>query len=94
MILSWQIAKRRIARKETPGVIASWSLVLMDGALLLVVMALLWAPITAWLTALLAPWAFYAALFVIFFVPIQAVLINAAIWAVFSRSQDNDTPNT
>ena len=89
MILSWQIAKRRIAKNERPGFLAAWSLVLLDGALLMGLLWVLWAPVTAALEGL-GTGLFYALLFVIFFLPIQAVLITSAIWAVFSRYHDTD----
>jgi hypothetical protein len=93
MLFSRQIAKRRIARQERPGFMAAWSLVLLDGALIMAVLWLLWGPVTTTLAGTLNEWVFYGLLFVIFFVPIQVVLITSAIWAVYARWQDQDTTN-
>ncbi len=91
MIVSRQIAKRRIASGERPGALAAWGLVLLDWVIVLAVLALLWQPVMR---------AIYAAqpgngltfliLFVIFFVPMQVVLIISSIWAVKSRWDEKD----
>jgi Na+-driven multidrug efflux pump len=89
MILSRQIAKQRIAKNERPSFVAAWSLVLMDGALIFGLLALLWAPVVSRVMTPDAGVISYAILFMVFFVPSQAVLFIASLWAVMSRVQDD-----
>lgn len=87
MILSWKIAKGRIAKGVRPSFFGAWSLVLADALALVAVFAVLWSPFSA-LTAGWPTWAIAAALFAIGFIPIQGVLINSALWAAKSRWED------
>ena len=80
MILSRIIAKHRIANGEHPKWIAAWLPVLADGAILFAVLYLLFPFVSEALSGLAISWVF-AAFFLLYFVPIQIVLILSALWA-------------
>ena len=92
MILSRAMARRRIASGIRPGWIGAWGLVAVDTLTLFGAMAL-----TFWLTAGLfvtwPTWAAIVALILLFFIPLQIILITSALWAARSRwSDENDAP--
>jgi len=92
MIVSWRIAKGRIAKGVRPSFLRAWGLVLLDALLLVAIFALLWSPFRS-MTADWPNWATAAALFAIGFIPIQGVLITSALWAAKSRWDDQrETP--
>ena len=92
MILSRHIARRRIAAGAKPGWIAAWGLVAVDALTLFGIMALMfWMArdmVSAWPT-----WAAIMVLVLLFFIPVQVVLITSAFWATRSRWVD-ETPHT
>ena len=91
MILSRQVARRRIAAEVRPGWIGAWGLVLADTLMLLGLMALVfWAArgvVATWPT-----WAAITLLVLVFFIPTQIVLITSALWAAKSRWTDDSPP--
>ncbi len=92
MILSYTIARRRIAAGRRPSWFGAWGLVGADALALAVVFALLWGPFQNLTAALDFPtWARVAALFAVCFIPMQAVLILSSLWAAKSRWDDDDT---
>lgn len=92
MIASWRIGRARVARNERPGWLAAWGLVGLDFAAILIVFALIWQPLIS---------AVYAAqpsnavtiliMLIVFFVPLQVVMITSSLWA--SRSRWEDKPD-
>ncbi|WP_394155438.1 hypothetical protein [Loktanella salsilacus] len=91
MILSRTLARRRIAAGVRPGWLAAWLLVICDTVILLALLAgaiwLGYSPLMA-----LPVWARIITLFVLFFVPLQLVLITSSMWATRSRWQDTAPP--
>ena len=90
MILSRTLARARIARKERPGILAAWLPVLFDACTLFAAGLAVW-PMIAALTADLSVPLTIAILFAVYFVPVQAVLITASLWATRSRWDDTET---
>ena len=89
MIISYTIAKRRIAAGHRPGWIGAWGLGGLDALSLIFVFALIWVPFQSLSDALNFPtWASIAALFALCFIPMQAVLILSSLWAAKSRWDD------
>ena len=91
MIFSRSIAKKRIAAGERPGWLAAWWPVLADGLSIIAVLALI-SPFLGMVLAEagnLPSLTFIAILFVVYFIPFQAVLILSTIWAVKSSWQDD-----
>ena len=93
MILSRHLARRRIAAGVRPGWVAAWGPVAVDALTLSATLALVF-----WLAgdhvAGLPTWAAVTTLVVVFFVPVQAVLIISAFWAARSRWAGDLPPNT
>lgn len=87
MILSRTIARRRIAAGVRPGWVGAWGLVAIDTLTLLTLMAAVF-----WLSrgvfATWPTWAAVTALVLVFFIPLQGVLIISALWAARSRWND------
>ena len=89
MILSWRIARRRIAAGHRPSWRAAWALVFADGVLILSVLAGLWGPVIGTMARLdFSMPATIFGLFVIFFAPLQIVLVVSSLWAAKSRWSD------
>ena len=91
MILSRIIAKHRIASGEHPKWIAAWLPVVADGAILFVILYALFPVLNGWMNAqgLALGWVF-ALFFLLYFIPIQIVLILSALWAAKSRNTHDD----
>lgn len=88
MVLSRTIARRRVAAGIYPSWLEAWGLVMFDTVLFFVIAGLS-APITmSWLGPSLGVWGI-ASLFVIYFIPMQIVLITSAMWAAKSRWSDD-----
>ena len=89
MVLSRMLARRRIAAGTRPGWIGAWGLVAVDTLTLFAVMALVF-----WLSqGLFATWPVWAsvtALVLVFFIPLQIVLVTSAMWAARSRWSDDN----
>lgn len=96
MIISRTLAKSRIAQGHVPGRLAAWGPVFADAVILF---GILFA-IFPWLIGLLADlnlWVKVLVLFLVYFVPIQMVLITSAFWAAKSQvppSDDSDQPRS
>ncbi len=92
MIISYTIARRRIAAGQRPSWIGAWGLVGVDALALALLFGLLWTPFQALTQNFNFPtWATIAALFAVCFIPMQAVLILSSLWAAKSRWDDSDT---
>ena len=92
MILSRALGRGRVARGERPGWLAAWAPVAVDAVAVLAVTGALAAVLTGWLLAQAAPmWLVVAALVLVVFLPVQAVLIVSAMWAARSRWADRET---
>jgi len=89
MILSRTIARRRVAAGIRPSWFEAWSLVIFDAVLFFGIAGLSAPYIMGGLAASKGVWL-YVALFVIYFVPMQIVLITSAMWAAKSRWSDED----
>lgn len=84
MIVSRTVARHRIATGTRPGWFGAWSLVAVDALLLFAVMVLAFGAAQGLLHSW-PVWAAILALFLVFFIPLQIVLITAALWAAKSR---------
>ena len=94
VILSRTLAKRRIAAGKRPGWFAAWAPVAVDTTSLIMLYALLWTPFrTLTLQFNFPVWASVAALFALFFIPLQGILIVSSIWATKSRWSEDDNEN-
>ncbi|RYH04310.1 hypothetical protein EU805_02780 [Salipiger sp. IMCC34102] len=86
MILSRWSARRHIAAGSRPGWLMAWGPVAADAILLALVFALalpaIWPTLMGW-----PIWLRILALFAGVFLPIQAVLITASLWAARARGQ-------
>jgi len=88
MILSRTIARSRIAAGKTPSWSGAWGLVAVD-AIVFFTLAGLSAPyIVGGLADSRGAWV-YIALFAVYFIPMQGVLIISALWAAKSRWVDD-----
>lgn len=94
MIISRTIAKYRIAQGDHPKWIAAWLPVLADGAVLFALLYLFFPFVSSLTEGLVLGWVF-ALFFVLYFIPIQIVLILSALWAARSRNthDDRDQPS-
>ncbi|SMY08127.1 hypothetical protein [Flavimaricola marinus] len=89
MVTSWLIGRGRVASGVRPSWLAAWGLVAFDFAALLAVFALIFPPLMSYVYAAQpGALATVAIMFMVFFVPMQLVLITASIWASKSRWQD------
>lgn len=88
MILSRLIARRRVAAGTCPSWFEAWSLVMLDAVLFFCIAGLSAPLIVGGLAASKGAWV-YAALFAIYFIPMQIVLITSAMWATKSRWSDD-----
>tara|TARA_R100000935_G_scaffold10685_2_gene21300 strand:+ start:1644 stop:1934 length:291 start_codon:yes stop_codon:yes gene_type:complete len=93
MILSRTLARRTIAAGVRPSWLGAWVPVICDTVILLVLLiGALWlgySPLMA-----LPIWARIITLFVLFFAPLQLVLITSSMWATRSRWQDPTPPQS
>jgi hypothetical protein len=89
MLLSRTIARRRIAAGDTPGWFAAWGLVAADAMIFCTIAGLSAPYIVGGLAESRGAWV-YVALFAIYFIPMQGVLIISALWAAKSRWVDVD----
>ena len=87
MILSRTIARRRVAAGTRPSWFEAWGLVMFDAVLFFCIAGLSAPMIVGGEAASKGAWV-YVALFAIYFVPIQIVLIISAMWAAKSRWSD------
>ena len=87
MILSRTIARRRVAAGTRPSWFEAWGLVMFDAVLFFGIAGLSAPMIVGGLAASKGAWV-YAALFAIYFIPMQIVLITSAMWAAKSRWSD------
>ena len=87
MILSRTIARRRVAAGTRPSWFEAWGLVMFD-AVLFFCIAGLYAPMIVGGLAASKGARVYVALFAIYFIPMQIVLIISAMWAAKSRWSD------
>ena len=96
MIISRALAKSRIAQRHVPGRLAAWGPVFVDAVILF---GILFA-IFPWLIGVLADLNIAVkilVLFLVYFVPIELVLITSAFWAAKSQlppSDDSDQPRS
>ena len=90
MFLSRTFARRRIAVSDTPSWFAAWGLVVGDAILFFTIAGLSAPHIVGGLAQTQGAWV-YIALFAIYFVPMQGVLIISALWAAKSRWIDDAT---
>ena len=88
MILSRTIARRRIAAGTNPGWFGAWGLVAADAVLFFTLAGLSAPMIVGGLADTKGAWV-YIALFAIYFIPMQGVLIISALWAAKSRWVDD-----
>jgi len=88
MILSRTFARRRIAAGDTPSWFAAWGLVAVDAILFFTIAGLSAPFIVGGLAESQGAWV-YVALFAIYFIPMQGVLIISALWAAKSRWVDD-----
>ena len=87
MILSRAFARRRMASGVRPGWIGAWGLVAADTLSVFGTMGLaLW--LMRGLFATWPVWASITALTLLFFIPLQIILITSALWAAKSRWTD------
>ena len=94
MILSRSLARRRIAAGRRPGWLAAWLPVLFDTASIIILYMLLWVSFRDWTIQFNFPvWASVAALFALFFIPLQGVVILSSLWATRSRWVEDDAGN-
>lgn len=87
MILSRTIARRRVAAGIRPSWLAAWGLVIFDTVLFFTIAGLSAPYVVGGLAASKGAWL-YVALFAIYFIPMQIVLITSALWAAKSRWSD------
>lgn len=87
MIISRTIARRRVAAGIRPSWIAAWGLVLCDAVLFFGIAGLTAPYIVCGLAASKGIWV-YVALFAIYFIPMQIILILSSLWATKSRWSD------
>ena len=87
MILSRTIARRRVAAGTRPSWFEAWGLVMFDAVLFFCIAGLSAPMIVGGLAASKGAWV-YVALFTIYFIPMQIVLIISAMWAAKSRWSD------
>lgn len=87
MILSRTIARRRMAAGATPSWFEAWGLVMADAVLFFGIAGFSAPFIVGGLADSQGAWV-YAALFAIYFIPMQIVLITSAMWAAQSRWVD------
>jgi hypothetical protein len=91
VLVSRAIAKRRIARGDTPTWFAAWLPVVVDALIIAALMVALIGPFQALIGRFNFPlWATIAALFALAFIPIQGLLILSSLWAAKSRWQDKE----
>jgi hypothetical protein len=88
MILSRTIARARVAAGKRPSWLEAWGLVMIDAVLFFAIAGLSAPYIVGGLAASKGAWV-YAALFAIYFIPMQIVLIVSAMWAAKSRWSDD-----
>lgn len=94
MVASWLIGRGRAATDQRPSWLAAWGLVAFDFAALLAVFVLIFPPLMAFVYATQpGTLVTVAIMFVVFFVPMQVVLITSSIWASKSRWQDSSGKN-
>ncbi len=93
MIISRTLAKRRIAAGQRPSWVMAWGPVLIDAAITTGLMALVFDRVMLFIyvTQLSTTTAFLL-LFVVFFIPFQAVMILSSLWAAKSRWSDDPPP--
>ncbi len=92
MILSRTFARRRIAAGERPGWFAAWGLVAVDAILFFVIAGISAPYIVGGLADANGGWV-YVALFALYFIPMQGILIISALWAAKSRWDDDPSGN-
>lgn len=95
MLFSRTIARRRIAAGTRPGWFAAWGPVAADATALVLVLLLAFAVLIApLLDSGLARPVLFVLLFIVFFLPVQVVLIVSALWATKSRWTSGDVTNS
>lgn len=87
MILSRTIARKRIAAGAQPSWLEAWGLVFLDTILFFGIAGLSAPLIVGGLAEAKGAWV-YIALFAVYFIPMQIVLITSAMWATRSRWSD------
>ncbi|MCB5199321.1 hypothetical protein LGQ03_08710 [Loktanella sp. TSTF-M6] len=91
MIVSRFVARRRIAAGVRPGWFAAWGLVALDALMLLAVLGLMFMPVMSLIYASQPSVIVTVGIFfVLFFLPIQVVLILSSLWAAKSRYVGSD----
>lgn len=94
MIVSRFLAKRRMAANVRPSFVGAWGLVLADAVLVAALIWLLYPPFAYLMVTLEIPtFMIVLALFLLVFIPLQAVLIVSSLWAAKSRWVDTDQPD-
>jgi len=89
MIVSRTFAKQRLAANVRPSFVGAWGLVLADAVLVALVIWLLYPPFADLMVTLEVPtFMIILALFLLVFIPSQAVLIVSSLWAAKSRWVD------
>tara|TARA_R110002051_G_scaffold73277_1_gene133121 strand:+ start:3707 stop:3976 length:270 start_codon:yes stop_codon:yes gene_type:complete len=89
MIISRTLARKRIALCVRPSWFEAWGPVMADAVLFFAIAGFSAPYIVGELAASQGAWV-YAALFAIYFIPMQIVLIVSAMWAARSRWHDDD----
>ena len=84
MIASRLIARKRIAAGSRPSWFGAWGPVMFDAVVFFSIAGFSAPLIVGGLAASKGAWV-YAALFAIYFIPMQIVLITSAMWAAKSR---------
>ena len=92
MIISWILARKRIAAGSRPSFKAAWLPVAADVVMISLVLALLFLPaVSLTLVMQLALFWRILLLMIIIYAPLQIVIIVSTIWAVRSRWEEKDT---
>ena len=95
MLISRTLARHRIQQGHRPGWLAAWGPVIADAAMILGLLGLLWGPLMAAIYAWQPPLGLTVVLlFVVYFIPLQAVIILSSLWAAKSRWSDEAQPET
>ena len=93
MILSRTLARSRIAAGTRPGWWAAWGPVMIDALSLAAVLGVAFTVLIGPLSALNLPLPVtIIVFFLIFFIPIQIVLVVSSLWATRSRWVESDAP--
>ncbi|WP_458791874.1 hypothetical protein [Yoonia sp. MH D7] len=88
MLISRTLARKRVAAGVRPSGLGAWGPVIADAVLFFGIAGLSAPMIVGGLAESKGAWV-YAALFAIYFIPMQIVLITSSMWAAKSRWIDD-----